>query len=406
MVSKKAFPAFFIAFSLILASFTQVKAQDGEALFKQNCTSCHSVGKGTVIGPDLKDVGKRLKEDWLIKWIRSSSAMVKAGDPYAVEVFNKFNKTVMTDQNLSDEEIKSVLSYIDKKSSEPAPTTGPVATAGGEAAQAETDNTGMWLLVAVVLAALVYILTIITGRLEKVIRSRKGQAEPEKLPIRLWARENKKGIALVSILVVMVGSYNGWYLLASIGVNDGYKPDQPIEFSHKIHAGNMNIACVYCHHNAEKSKTAGIPSANVCMNCHKFIKEGKQTGTKEIAKIYAALDYNPETQKYGTNQQPIQWVRVHNLPDLAYFNHSQHVTVGGIACEKCHGEVKEMTVASQFAPLTMGWCIDCHRTTPVNKTGNKYYDGYHGLHFNKLDPKDSTLTVEKIGGTECAKCHY
>ena len=124
-----------------------------------------------------------------------------------------------------------------------------------------------------------------------------------------------------------------------------------------------------------------------------------------MQKIYAAIGWDPATQSYSKPQHPIQWIRVHNLPDLAYFNHLQHVKVGGIQCEKCHGAVKEMTVAKQESKLTMGWCIECHHQTAVNTAGNHYYDNFHALHFNKHDPKDS-ITVEKMGGTECAKCHY
>jgi hypothetical protein len=141
------------------------------------------------------------------------------------------------------------------------------------------------------------------------------------------------------------------------------------------------------------------------MNCHKGIKEGTLTGTTEISKIYAALDYNPETQTYGPNPKPIKWTRVHNLPDFAYFNHSQHVKVGGVMCQTCHGPVEEMTVAKQFAPLTMSWCINCHRETEVKMAGNHYYDKYHKYLSNKYGA-DAKITVEKIGGTECGRCHY
>lgn len=395
-------------FTAFLVSGFSAKAQpDGESLFKQNCTSCHSVGKGVVIGPDLKDIQKRRAEDWIIKWVKSSTTVLKSGDAYGNELFNKFNKTSMPDQSLSDGDIKAVLAYIDKKGKE-APMATAVAS-GVEAAEGdgqESDNSTMWVITALVLFSLYYILSTVKSRLGRVVREKQGIAEPAKLPFKLWARENKKLIAVLLILGVVGGSVKGWYVLASIGISQGYQPVQPIAYSHKLHAGDMNIACIYCHSGAEKSKTAGIPSANVCMNCHKFIKEGKTTGTKEIAKIYAALDYDPATQVYGNNPKPIEWIRVHNLPDLAYFNHSQHVKVGGVQCEKCHGDLKTMTVAKQFAPLTMGWCIDCHIQTPVNTAGNHYYDNYHALHFNKYSKTDTVLTVEKMGGTECARCHY
>ena len=220
------------------------------------------------------------------------------------------------------------------------------------------------------------------------------------------SRTNKKLVAVILIILFVWGNVKGWYALKGIGVTTGYTPDQPIKYSHKLHAGDMKIACIYCHSGAEKGKTAGVPSANVCMNCHKFVKKGPETGTEEIAKIYKALDYDPDKGTYGPNPKPIQWVRVHNLPDLAYFNHSQHVVVGKVQCQTCHGQIQDdYTVAGQFSPLTMGWCIDCHRKTNVQMAGNHYYDDYHQKLLTKYG-SDSLITVERIGGTECARCHY
>ena len=266
------------------------------------------------------------------------------------------------------------------------------------------------LLVISVLAFLVYALTTIQRGLADAARRRDGLPDPPVQPpyerLLSWAGRNKKIIALGVIVLMVWISVKAWYAMAGIGITQGYQPDQPMAFSHKLHAGTMAINCLYCHSGAEKSKTAGVPSLNVCMNCHKGVRQGQTTGTTEIAKIYAALDYDPETQKHGNNPKPVQWGRVHNLPDLAYFNHSQHVKAGGLKCQTCHGEMQnDMTVAAQFAPLTMGWCIDCHRKTPVRREGNHYYDNYHALNMSKHGG-DTTLTVEKAGGTECARCHY
>ena len=402
---------FVVLFSLFILSSSLVAQPDGAAIFSNSCSQCHSVGKGTVIGPDLKDVHKKRPEDWLQKWIKSSASVRKSGDAYAIALYEKFNKTEMPDQNLSPDEIKAVIAYI-KTESEKAPVVKVVAGGGGEQAATE-DNLVYYLLgAALVLFVLVMVLSKVKKGLDKVVREKQGLPEPAVVsaPKRLWVwmKGHKKLVAVIFIALNVYGSVKTWYALASIGIQQNYQPDQPIAFSHKLHAGEMQIACIYCHSGAEKSKTAGVPSANVCMNCHKGIKEGKTTGTTEIAKIYAALDYDPATQTYGTNQKPIEWTRVHNLPDFAYFNHSQHVKVGGVKCQTCHGEVQdEMTVAKQFAPLTMGWCIDCHRRTPVNMKDNHYYDNYHAVAtlLNKKG-RDSTITVEKIGGTECARCHY
>ena len=183
---------------------------------------------------------------------------------------------------------------------------------------------------------------------------------------------------------------NGLY---SVGVQQGYAPKQPIAFSHKIHAGQYEIDCKYCHVGVMKNKSATIPSVNICMNCHNQIKTGTITGDAEIGKIVKA---------YETNK-PIEWVRIHNLPDLAYFNHAQHVNVAGVECQTCHGPIETMDVVRQHSLLTMGWCIDCHRKTDVNTKGNAYYDNLVEIHNQS---KKTPMKVEDIGGLECSKCHY
>lgn len=402
--------SFFVSlFFLFLFQLSVIAQPDGAALFKSNCTQCHSIGKGTVIGPDLKDVHKRRQDDWLAKWIRNSQAVIKSGDKYAVDLYNKYNRTVMTNFNLKEDEMKALLTYM-KDESTRAPVANATQTTPGTE-EKKTDNTFIYLLItAIILILTVRIVSKVQRAMEKALRHKEGLPEP--VPMKSgekfihWSRNNKKLIAVALIVLTVVGSVKGWYALAAIGINQNYQPDQPIAFSHKIHAGDNAINCKYCHFGAEKGKTAGIPSANVCMNCHKFIKEGSLPGgTEEIKKIYAALDYNPETQIYGKNQKPIQWTRVHNLPDLTYFNHSQHVKVAGVECETCHGNMAEQKEANQFAPLTMQWCIDCHRTTPVKMAGNHYYDDYHKTLMAKYGA-DSLITVERIGGTECSKCHY
>jgi len=203
--------------------------------------------------------------------------------------------------------------------------------------------------------------------------------------------QNKAFIGMVTFVFTAIILKTGIDQLYTIGVQQGYQPEQPIAFSHAVHAGQFEIDCNYCHTGVRKSASANIPSANICMNCHGQIVKGTNTGTAEIEKIYAAVE----------NNQPIEWVRIHNLPDLAYFNHAQHVEVGEIECQTCHGEIQEMEVVQQHALLTMGWCIDCHRTTEINSKGNAYYDKLVELH-DSPDP----MTVEDIGGLECAKCHY
>lgn len=383
-------------------------AQDGEALFKTNCSACHAV-KEKLIGPALMGMEKRNSEEWLIKWVKNSQAMVKAGDPYAVKIFNEYNKVAMTSFNLKDDEIKAIIAYVKTvaEAPEPVASTGPVGAAPVE----QKKPVALYLLIALfVFILLSAVLAKVQNTLATTVRQKEGLPEP---PVRTrkenfihWARNNKKLIAVLLITFTLWGTVKAWYTLQSIGISQGYTPAQPIAYSHKLHAGDLQIQCIYCHSGAERGKVAGIPSANVCMNCHKYVRKGPETGTEEIAKIYKALDYDPATGIYGPNQKPIEWVRVHNLPDLAYFNHAQHVTVGKIACQTCHGPVQDsMTVAGQYSPLTMVWCLDCHKNTEVKMAGNGYYEEYHKKLMSKAGA-DSIVTVNEIGGLECARCHY
>ncbi len=393
-------------FSFNFPAFSQ--APNGEKLFNDNCKQCHSTGTNKVIGPGLFGIWDRRDEDWIIKWVHNSQAVVKSGDEYAVKIFNDNGKVVMPSQNLKDEEIKAVIAYV--KSVKPPVAATPVPGAPG-AVPEEKGSPVMLYLIILVLLILAVVLNRVHKGLSRAVLIKEGKPLPEPVPgslaAKIWIREHKKLIAVLLLVFFCWSNWKGWYSLAGIGISQGYQPDQPIKFSHKLHAGQDKINCEYCHSGVEKSKTAGIPSANVCMNCHKYIQEGPVYGKDEIAKIYAALDYDPSTQKYGTNQKPIQWTRIHNLPDLAYFNHSQHVKVGKIQCQTCHGPVEEYgyNEMKQFSQLTMGWCIDCHRNTEVKMDGNGYYTDFHKKLLSKFGP-ETKITVEMIGGTECSRCHY
>lgn len=394
------------------ATISASHAQDGEKLFKQNCASCHTTTSKKLTGPGLEGVFSRVpSEDWAIAWVKNSANVIASGDAYANKIFNDFNKTQMTPfEFLSDDEIKAIFEYIKNP---PAPIVTVDPEQGNEIGdKAENSNTNP-LPILFAIGLLFFVLIIVLSGAQKSLQTLVNQKSNLPAPedrtfgqsIGDWLKRNKALVTVLILVGVLWGLKLTWDGLLGVGVYQGYQPEQPIAYSHKIHAGDNGVACVYCHFGAEKGRAAGIPPANVCMNCHKYVDEGP-SGKGEIAKIYAALDYNPETGTYGPNQKPIEWVRVHNLPDHVYFNHSQHVVVGKIECETCHGPVKdEFTVGKQFAPLTMGWCINCHRETGLQMADNGYYEDMHERYKGQFK-KGENITVAKMGGMECGKCHY
>jgi len=391
-------------------------AAAGGALFKQKCTSCHAIDR-QVVGPALKGVTSKHDEAWLIKWVKNSQALVASGDPAAVKIFNEFNKTVMTPfPELSDDDVKNILAYVETGGGE-AKKEGDAPTEEGAAGGAKEEGVsdfmlGGLILIVVVALLVILVLNRVIKTLNRIILQKKGvaveDAEEESAAIRFRKlAKNKKFVFFVIILLVALFGSLGWKAMWNTGVHQGYQPEQPIKYSHQLHAGTLKIDCQYCHFNAYKSKNAAIPSLNVCMNCHSYVtasdKYNGQT-SPEITKIYNALDYDPQTKKYGDEPKPIQWVRIHNLPDFAYFNHSQHVTVAGIKCQECHGPIQTMPEVYQYSPLTMKWCINCHREKEVNSKGNAYYDKVLAVH-DQLK-KGEKVTPAVLGGLECGKCHY
>lgn len=372
----------------------------GEQLFNTNCKTCHRIDQ-RLIGPALAGVEERAPSiDWIKSFVRNSSAVIASGDPYAVNLFNEYNKVLMTSfSSLKDDDIMNILGYIKAEAEKP---DEPTVTNGGQAAGQQTGAAPQYLNLiligmVIILVLLVIILLFLLSAIKRFL-DQKPLTEDEKEVVhsRVDVGSLTRSSGFIFIVVFLVAALgfkaviNG---LFSVGVQQGYAPEQPIAFSHKIHAGQYEIDCKYCHTGVTKGKNATIPSVNICMNCHNQIKSGTNTGDLEIGKIVRAFNEN----------KPIEWVRVHNLPDLAYFNHSQHVNVGNIECETCHGPVQDMDVVRQHSLLTMGWCIDCHRTTDVNSQGNAYYDKLMELH----DPSGkSKMKVEDIGGLECSKCHY
>lgn len=413
----------FILFVILsVTAFSAAQAQsaaEGATLFKQKCTSCHALNQ-KVVGPALKGVHERRKEEWLIKWIKNSQAMIAAGDPDAVKIYEEYNKTAMTAfPELSDDNVKSILAYIKEEGDKPAAAAGAAAgAAGAEAKDQEVSNLMIGAVIILIIIAFLVIMVLnrVIGTLEGLFNKKQGIETEPVAPSKTWSErvagfkgrfKNKKfTFFFVLGVLIVLGSW-ATVTMWNTGVHQGYQPVQPIKFSHQLHAGVNQISCQYCHSGAFKSKNASIPSLNVCMNCHNYVQaREKYNGeiSPEIQKIYNALDYNPDTKVYGPNQKPVEWIRIHNLPDLAYFNHAQHVKVAGIQCQKCHGPIQNMEEVYQYAPLTMKWCINCHRETEVNSKGNAYYDKLIAAHEQLK--KGEKVTAAVLGGLECGKCHY
>ena len=388
----------------------------GKELFNTLCAACHKLDAKST-GPALRGVADKHDRAWIYKWVRNSSEMIKAGDPDAVKLFAENNNAVMTPfPQLTDADIDNIMAYT----SAPAPvvekpTGGTGATAAAEGGVSNNLILGALVLVLVVL---IVMLGLVSKTLKRVSAANGFEVVEKERGISVWKAyvKNQFLVFVTVVLLMLASSYFLYGYLMQIGVDQEYAPIQPIHFSHKIHAGDNGIDCKYCHSSARVSKTSGIPSLNVCMNCHKNISEfagdkdstyveySKEFYTGEIKKLYDAVGWDPATQKYSGKQKPVKWVRIHNLPDFVYFNHSQHVSVAGIECQTCHGPVETFEVMKQHSPLTMGWCINCHRETDVKVEGNDYYKKIHEELAKKYGVQK--LTAANMGGTECGKCHY
>ena len=456
-----------LAFLLVLFSFSsqaQVTADAGKTLFKNYCAQCHSKNmKTAATGPALGGAQERWGDDEaLYAWIRNSQASIAAGQPRAVELWNEYKPTVMTAYpDLTDDEIGSLMAFINETyaGTYGAAANAVAATDGGN--KEKKSNTWLYALLLGVLGFLALVLTRIINNLDVLAAAKDGRDVQRKT---IWETLTSKGI--VSLLIfglVIFAGYTTVNNAVSLGRSQGYEPDQPIKFSHETHAGLHKIECQYCHDGARRSKSSVIPAANTCMNCHKAIKVGSKYGTAELTKIFASIGYDPTANKYLENyedipdeeykeiytkwiadqyvaenelteidvegktevikqwdeivssltnevkktvQGPIEWVRIHNLPDHVYFNHAQHVTVGQVECQTCHGQIQEMEKVVQHSPLSMGWCINCHRQTGVKFNDNEYYASYEDYHEELKAGTREKVTVADIGGLECQKCHY
>jgi len=388
----------------------------GKALFNAQCAACHKLD-AKMTGPALRGVGTKYEKEWLYKWIRNSAELIKSGDEPANKIYNEFNQSPMTAfPQLSDADLDNIIAYTIQPKEEPKVDVAAQGAAGNNGAADGISNEVILGALALVLGMLVVMLFLVRNVLLRIAQANgidTAKKEPT-LPIWKAFAKNQFLVLVTAIFLLLSSAYFVYGWMMQIGVDQNYEPIQPIHYSHRIHAGDNGIDCKYCHSSARDSKHAGIPSLNVCMNCHKNIAEVAETTAtpeyskafydEQIQKLYDAVGWDKANQKYTGKTQPVKWVRIHNLPDLVYFNHSQHVSVAGIECQTCHGPVQEYELQKQFAPLTMGWCINCHRQTEVNMKDNDYYKKIHE-ELSKKYGKDK-LTAADMGGLECGKCHY
>jgi mono/diheme cytochrome c family protein len=417
LVSPLALNSFFVLLISLNISAQDVDIAKGKSLYNANCASCHKLNK-KLIGPALKGVSAKYDKEWLYAWIKNSAAMIKAGDEQAIAIYEEYNKVAMNAfPQLSNEDIDNILAYTDYVP-EPVATSTTVSGAQsstGEPSLANDIILGLLIVVLLVLVTMLYLVTkTLTGIAEK---NGIKIDQPKSEPFSIWKAFIKNQFLIFTsvVLLLLSSAYFAYGYMMQIGVDQGYMPVQPIHYSHKIHSGANQIECQYCHSSARVSKHSGIPSLNVCMNCHENIAEyngeedlekgyTKEFYTNEIKKLYKAVGWNEETQSYTGDTEPVKWVRIHNLPDFVYFNHAQHVSVAGVDCNKCHGPVEEMEILYQYSSLTMGWCIDCHRDSNVKVKDNEYYTKIHEELSKKYGVEE--LTIAQMGGLECGKCHY
>ena len=411
-----------LGFIILLTFSTSLKAQEGDPaagknLFNANCAACHKLDK-PMTGPALRGVEARLSEvgkdrQWLYDWIHNSSAVIKSGDAYANKIYKENNNGIMTAfPQLSEADIDNIIAYTNEEIAPP-----PTLETGGTATPSSSNGSSNELLLgalALLFALLAVALILVKRTLNRFAEEKGVTVAHKEKGVSIWKAfvQNQFLVLVTAIFLLLASGYFIYGYFMQVGVDQGYEPVQPIHYSHRIHAGDNGIDCKYCHSSARVSKHSGIPSLNVCMNCHKSISEvapatatedySKEFYDGEIQKLYNAVGW--DGQNYTGTPQPVKWIRIHNLPDFAYFNHSQHVSVGGIECQTCHGPVETMEVMYQFSPLTMGWCINCHRETNVKVEDNEYYTKIHEQLSKKYGV--DKLSVAQMGGLECGKCHY
>lgn len=425
-----------LAVVLTTGTFYANAQPDGAALFKK-CATCHQPHKDGT-GPKLFGVKAKwdaeAKEGSIYQWVNNWE-VAAANDPYAKGIAAVKPTAMDKFPDLSKEDIDAIFTYID---AQPEPVTGGGGDVSFDPTQPQEEGGFNWIWIALGVVFVTIILAIggVRRQLKMVAAEQEGATFAEGASyaeeFKRWAWKNRLYVGLGSLVIVVSIIVSLFLVLYSIDVKENYQPSQPIDFPHSVHAGINGIDCKYCHNSVTESRTAGLPSVNVCMNCHKQVNGSTPEQQEKIAKIYEAAGW--DGNQYTGKTKEIVWNKVHVLPDHVYFNHSQHVVVGGVDCKQCHGDMTKMTETAKVQPvselnkvegnvqltrptLTMGWCIECHgekeiSTGSIDSKGNGYYNEIHKRLLNNDKSlygqylEDGKVTVKELGGWECAKCHY
>jgi mono/diheme cytochrome c family protein len=404
---------------VLFASLNSFAAPDGKALFQANCASCHNPLKKAT-GPALQGAsGRAPSKDAFYSWIHNPAATA-AKVPYYAKLLEEYKPTVMSAfPQLSTADIDAISTYVNDYK---APVTETPKNAAGGGNSDNGSANFLYFIITAVLAIVSFILIQVNKKMHKVAAEKIGYPIKADVP---WYK-HKLYLAIIGVAAFI--GLGAWMTNGGIklGRQQDYQPKQPIYYSHKVHAGINQINCQYCHSGAEKGRNAMIPSTNVCMNCHKGINQytgaeehplvsddgEKINGTAEIGKLYEAAGWDPKKNAYNMTAagtiaaKPIEWVKIHNLPDHVFFSHATHVKNGKVACQRCHGPIQEMDEVKQWTDLSMGFCINCHRETKVQFADNNYYKIFQKYHDEVKAGKRDGVTVADVGGLECQKCHY
>ncbi|MDD5304378.1 MAG: c-type cytochrome [Elusimicrobia bacterium] len=336
--------------------------QKSAALFLQACSKCHTIGGGRRVGPDLRGVADRHDKDWIVGFVQNPESYLDS-DPAAKKLLAENNGVRMENAHVTREQAEGLLEFITAAASAPS----------GEARESRLPEEPL------------------TAKLRMPDEGVEGRSLPAlalfavlllaALALARFGRRRDASLLFVLAAAAAYWGFGGWRHHRLAGDQQGYEPAQPIAFSHELHAGKLTIACLYCHGGAERSDTAGVPSAGICMNCHGAVRAraGQKDPSPEIARIVAAW----ETR---TSSAPLilSWTRVHHLPDYVHFSHRAHIA-DNLQCQECHGPVQTMARVRQAAPLSMGWCVSCHRTPPQSAPSH----------------------WKRVGGPlDCAACHW